>query len=199
MQYFSTLPKIVQYENFTSKLLTNITARASVVPSLLNDPVVFYKYDIQDEDTPESVAQKYYGDSYAYWVILYTNEIMDPLWDWPLSNKNFNNYIENKYPSEEFNVYATIHHYEKIVTQLDVITNTTTVNKVIIDQTTYDSLVETTNTYTLPTGNVIVTITKNAVSYYDYEWQANEDKRTINLLNRIYLGQIEEEFKNLMS
>ena len=75
MKYFETLPKIVQTENFSAQLMTNIMARASVIPSLLTNPLVYYEYDIQDGDTPEIVAQKYYGDSYAYWVVLYTNQI----------------------------------------------------------------------------------------------------------------------------
>lgn len=198
MKYFETLPKVVVSGNFTSKILTNIMARASIVPTLLTDPLNFYTYDIQDGDTPEIVAQKYYGDSYTYWVVLYTNGIMDPQWDWPLSVNEFNEYINSKYPNIN-DAYTAIHHYEKIITQVDVESNTTTTNKIIIDQTDYNNLVESTNTYSLPTGNVYVTITKNAVSQYDYEVNLNESKRNIKLLNKLYLNQLESEFEKLMS
>lgn len=198
MKYFETLPKVVVSGNFTSKILTNIMARASIVPTLLTDPLNFYTYDIQDGDTPEIVAQKYYGDSYAYWVVLYTNGIMDPQWDWPLSVNEFNEYINSKYPNIN-DAYTEIHHYEKIITQVDAESNTTTTNKIIIDQTDYNNLVESTNTYSLPTGNVYVTITKNAVSQYDYEVNLNESKRNIKLLNKLYLNQLESEFEKLMS
>ena len=199
MKYFETLPKIVQTENFSAQLMTNIMARASVIPSLLSNPLVYYEYDVQDGDTPEIVAQKYYGDSYAYWVVLYTNQMTDPQWDWPLSYNNFNSYIEEKYTNNSINAYSTVHHYEKITTQVDLATNTTTTNKLIIDEDTYNSLTETSNTYSLPTGNVFVTITKNAVSIYDYELDLNESKRSIKILNRAYLNQIQDEFKALMS
>ena len=91
MQYFDTLPKIIKTDaTGNSLLMTNLMARASVIPSLLQNPAVFYQYDIQDGDTPEIVAYKYYGDVYRYWMIFYCNQIIDPQWDWPLNNQQFN-------------------------------------------------------------------------------------------------------------
>lgn len=197
MQYFATLPKIVYIDkDRVSRVFTNIMARANIVGSLLNNPLVFYTYDIQDEDTPEIVAYKYYGDVYRYWILLYCNQMVDPQWDWPLSSKQFETYIADKY--QEFNPYSTVHHYEKIISKYDQNTLTTTENVVIIDETTYNSMTEGTNSYSLPTGIVTVTTTKKAVSYYEYELNLNESKRNIKVLNRIYADQLEKEFKNLM-
>lgn len=197
MQYFATLPKIVYIDkDRVSRVFTNIMARANIVGSLLNNPLVFYTYDIQDEDTPEIVAYKYYGDSYRYWILLYCNEMVDPQWDWPLSSREFEVYMADKY--QEFNPYSTVHHYEKIITKYDENTLTTTENVVNIDESTYNSMSEGTHSYNLPTGTVTVTTTKKAVSYYEYELKLNESKRNIKILNRIYADQLETEFKNLM-
>jgi hypothetical protein len=125
------------------------------------------------------------------------NEILDPQWEWPMSGQVFNNYLTAKYG--DINVYSTTHHYEKTITQYDFGTNTTTSNTVEIDEDTYTSLEETTKTFSLPTGDVSVTISKNAVSYYDYESKLNESKRTINILNSNYVNQLETELKKLMS
>lgn len=197
MQYFTTLPKIVKTDSFgQSLLMTNLMARSSVIPSLLNNAALFYQYDIQDGDTPESVAYKYYGESYRYWIVLFANQILDPQWNWPMNNLVFASYLNDKYPS--INVYSTIHHYEKINTQFDFGTNTSTVDKVEISEDAYNNLIPSTNTYTLPTGKVSVIITKNAVSIYDYELALNEANRTINILNNTYVNEIEKEFKSLM-
>lgn len=197
MQYFATLPKIVYRDkDRTSKVYTNLMARANIVPSMLNNPLVFYTYDLQDEDTPEIVAHKYYGDVYRYWIVLYCNQIRDPQWDWPLSSNDFQKYITDKYT--EINPYSTAHHYLKIITQYDASTLTTTVNTVTIDLSTYNSLVESTNTYTLPTGQVTIAITKKAVSYYEYELELNESKRNIKILNKLYADKLEREFEKLM-
>jgi hypothetical protein len=80
-----------------------------------------------------------------------------------------------------------------------VTTQTTTVENIVIDEDTYNSLVESTNTYTLPTGNVTVTVTKRAVSYYDYEVELNDKKRNIKILNSVYVDEVEKQFKNLLA
>jgi hypothetical protein len=199
MQYFDTLPKILQYDNVgTGRLFTNLLARASIIPELLKNPAIYYSYDIQDGDTPEIIAHKYYGDSYRYWMVLLANEILDPQWEWPISGNIFNDYLIGKY-GQSFNTQATIHHYEKTITQFDSGTNTTTTNTVEIDLNTYNTTYQTIKSYTLPTGVVTVTISKSAISYYDYELNLNESKRNIQLLNSSYVNQLETELKNLMS
>ena len=199
MQYFDTLPKILQYDNVgTGRVFTNLLARASIIPELLKNPAMYYSYDIQEGDTPEIIAHKYYGDSYRYWMVLLANEILDPQWGWPMSNTVFNDYLISKY-GQAFNTQSTIHHYEKTLTQFDSGTNTTTTNTVEIDLNTYNTTFETTKSYTLPTGVVTVTISKAAVSYYDYELDLNESKRSIQILNSSYVNQLETELKNLMT
>ena len=135
MQYFDTLPKVIYTQNGVSSVYTNLLARVSVIPQLLKDPLIYYTYDIQEGDTPEIIAHKYYGDSYRYWIVLFANELLDPQWDWPLTSKMFEQYLADKYPST--NIYSEIEYYEKVITQYDVNTQTTTVNRVRIDEDVY--------------------------------------------------------------
>lgn len=198
MQYFDTLPKIVKTDSVgNSIVMTDLMARCSIIPQILKNPMLFYEYSIQDGDTPEIVAYKYYGDSYRYWVVLFANQLIDPQWNWPLSSNSFDEFIANKY--QAFNPYSTTHHYEKIITQFDAVTQTTTTKNITIDEDTYNSLITGTYTYTLPTGNVSVTISKTAVSYYDYELAVNEAKRNIKILNSAYVTQLEKQFADLMA
>ena len=109
MQYFSTLPKIVKTSaDGTSMLMTNLMARASVIPSLMKNPAVFYQYDIQDGDTPEIVATKYYGDPYRFWIVLFSNQILDPQFEWPLNTNEFADYLAAKYPSIRSSPYSAM-------------------------------------------------------------------------------------------
>lgn len=198
MQYFNTLPKLIYTdENGTSSLRVNLLARARIIPELLKNPLVYYTYDIQEGDTPEIIAYKYYGDSYLYWVVLLANEIIDPQWEWPLNGNQFMSYLQEKYGEQ--NIYSEIHHYEKIITQFDETTKITTTTNITIDEDTYNSLVETSNTYTLPTGPVSVAVKKKAVTVYEYESLLNESKRNIKILNSLYVDQLQTEFRNLMS
>jgi hypothetical protein len=196
MKYFETLPKIVVTDkNKNSKILTNLMTRASVVQKLLKNPLIFYDYNIQDSDTPELIAHKYYGDINRFWLVLFGNELIDPQWNWPLSTKVFGDYVASKYTPSQL---TEVHHYEKIITKLDKGTDITTVETIVIDEETYNNLIESTNTYTLVTGPVTVTVTKNIVDNFGYEMHLNESKRSIKLINKKYANQIEDEFTKLM-
>jgi hypothetical protein len=202
MQYFNTLPKLIKTDDKgSSLLLTNILARANLLQNFLSSPAIYYEYDIQDGDTPEIIAHKYYGDVYRYWVVLFANQIIDPQWQWPMSGDVFKSYIDSKYTlaTPAVNPYTTVHHYEKQINTLDISTNITTTNKISISQNTYNSLTTSTTNYSLATGTVKVTISKNLINIYDYELQLNEDKRSIKILKNNYVGQLEKQFKSLMS
>jgi hypothetical protein len=114
MKYFDTLPKIIQTINGQSNLYTNLMARASMIPKVMTDPSNYYQYDIQEGDTPEIIADKYYGDSYRYWIVLFSNQLLDPQWDWPMSTTLFEHYMKNKYSN--INPHNVMHHYEKTIT-----------------------------------------------------------------------------------
>ena len=197
MKYFNTLPKIVtsDYNNNTI-VLTNLLARASLIDNYLDNPLMFYTYDIQEGDTPEIIAHKYYDDPYRYWIVLVSNQVLDPQWNWPLNSGVFNKYIVDKYTT--INPYSDVHHYEKIITQFDVVTKTTTKNTVVVDQAAYNLVNENTKTVSLRTGSVSITTSKRGVSFYDYEQELNETKRNIKLLNKNYMNSFESQFYKLM-
>lgn len=209
MLYFDTLPKIVTVDNNNNPVIaTNLLSRASIIQNLLVNPALFYTYDIQDGDTPEIVASKYYGDPYRYWLVLFSNQILDPQWQWPLSSVQFESYMEDKYGAlaagnnQTMVAYTQtiVQEYRKIYTSYDSTTaNTTTINYTI-DQNTYTNLITGTQTVNLPSGaSCIITIEKTPIDLYTYEVEQNETKRTINLINSIYAGQFEQQLDSLMN
>ena len=122
--------------------------RTDLIPQLSKNPLVFYQYSIQEGDTPEIIADKYYGDSFRYWITLYSNpNIMDPQSDWPLTSQQFLIYLNDKYATAangSSNVLSytqgTVHHYEKIFTSYDDETQTTAVKSVEVDLDTYNNI-----------------------------------------------------------
>ena len=197
MQYFDTLPKIIYTKNGVSNIYTNLMARASLIPEFLKNPALYYKYSIQDSDTPEIIAYKYYGDSYRYWILLFTNELLDAQWDWPLTSAEFEKYIEKKY--SDVNPHYVLHHYEKTITQYNQLYLTTTENTIVIDDKDYEMVDE--QYYIKYVGDEVIefTIKKTPVSLYDHEYRLNEAKRQINLLNSSYVDLMEKQLKSLMA
>lgn len=207
MKYFNSLPLLINKDsNNNSYLLKNILIRTKLVSELSRNPMIFYKYSIQESDTPESIAYKYYGDQYRYWLIFMANEIMDPQWDWPLTSRQFLAYLKDKYATDAGGVanvlsytQGTVHHYEKVITTLDNVTQTTAIKSVVVDFDTYNLIQTQTKTKSFSGGATVThTTSKNAVSIYDYENELNESKREINLINSSYVSGLESQFENLV-
>ena len=67
----------------------NIILGARFREVLKDNAFVFYPYTIHDDDRPDIIAHKYYGSSDYTWIIFYANDILDPLYDWPLPYTDF--------------------------------------------------------------------------------------------------------------
>ena len=195
------------YSNFD--IVTNITFRFGIIKDVLSNITSYFTYAVRDGQRPEMIAENVYGDPEAYWIILYANNMYDPQYDWPMSYGVFQNFIKKKYGSVQW-AQTNYHHYEKIITRVESLTNTTTTQRFIIDYNKLttnnmnvpydyylglpDQSINTINTY----GQTVVeTITRNAVSYYDYEDELNESKRNIKIIKPEYYVQIRKEFDDL--
>lgn len=209
MLYFDTLPKIITPDqNGQAIVLTNLMVRAKLLEDFENNPMLFYQYSIQDGDTPEIIADKYYDDSYRYWLVLYSNKILDPLWDWPLDNLTFLSYIDKKYAAEAEDANqtpfeytnTTVYAYQKITKTIDLETSLENIVYTALNQTQYNALSPSTNTYTIPNSpSCSVEISKRIVTIFDHEYEMNENKRVIKLLNNFYVTEFERAFAEAMS
>jgi hypothetical protein len=203
MLYFNSFPKVIttDYKN-NSLLLTNIMSRVSIISSILQNPLLFYSYNIKDGDRPDIIADKYYKDVNKFWLVLYSNQIMDPEYDLPITGPKFNDYLAAKYPA--IDISGTVYEYRKIITTYDPVSLTTTNRTIVVDLPTYNNIVIGTQTYNFydtnnnVTGSVTQTISKQSVSILQYEIEQNEVKRNINLISTSYSDQIEKELVNLM-
>ena len=208
MLYFDAFPLVAasDYKN-NAILLTNLMARVDIIPSLLKNPLLFYSYDLKESDRPDIIANKYYDDSNKYWMVLYANEIMDPLYDWPLTSQQFDAYLKNKYSvaagGDTFVLTyttSTVQEYRKIITTYDSTSLETTIKTVVVDLTTYNSITAASTTQTFSSGaSVTRTLSKSAVSIYDYELELNEAKQNIKLIDSVYSNQLEKDLKILMA
>jgi hypothetical protein len=212
-KYFNYFPKTFYSSNTNSTGLdtvTNIISRFSFENSLKQNSATFYKYNIQDSDTPEIIAQKYYKNVERHWIVLLFNDILDPQWDWPLKQKTLISYIDKKYTANG-TANATIQtglawamdvnnvqSYYKIITRTSF-DDTQIIEKISVDANTYANVIQTTNSYALQDGTTITeTITKEKQSFYQYEVDLNESKREIKLLKPEFVSAVEKEFKKVI-
>lgn len=96
--YFEKFPQIVySLDNKSGFAVTDIFRRVKAETQRLLTAAAYDEYDIKDGETPEILAHKFYGNSNLHWLILIANDIIDPRWDWPLTQAQLNNYITDKY------------------------------------------------------------------------------------------------------
>lgn len=205
-KYFNYFPKTFYKLNENSNdvdVVTNITSRFGFEQAFKNNSAVYYEYNIQDSDTPEIIANKFYGSSERHWAVLMVNDIVDPQFDWPLDQRTIISYMNEKYSAnasvgQSGTAWAqsNIHSYYKVETRTTNSTGSELQTKLQIDANTYANVAATTTNLTLDDGNSItITTTKETKSYYDYEIEQNETKRTIKLLKPEFVSSIEEEIK----
>jgi len=174
MSYFSQFPK-VSYDvrgNGIPQSMTNITKRVRFRNYIKSNYVTFDFYDVKSGETPEYIANEFYGDSRLHWIILLTNDILDYYNDWPMAVEQFEKYVYSKY--DDVNA---IHHYEYEQESGD----TTFLIELPNDSAT-----------TIPVG-------ATAITNYEYEEKIQENKRRIRLIQPRFIGQIKREFTNKMN
>ena len=217
-KYFNYFPTTYYTNSDSSTALdtvTNIIARFAFESELKENTSIFYPYDVQDGETPEMIANKYYGSSEKHWIVLLFNDIIDPQYDWPLDQRTLIKYINDKYADNgaRHSPYLTgiqwaqdagnVKAYYKTVTRLSSKpTKNQIVEKIEIDANTHTNLPVTTTTYTLQDGSrTTETISKTTQTYYDYEVELNDNKRTIRLLKAEYVTEngLINEFKRVIN
>jgi hypothetical protein len=207
-KYFNYFPKtLYTSDTETGVVVTNIISRFAFEKSYRENSAVYYEYDIQDSDTPEIIADKMYGNSERHWIVLMMNEIVDPQYDWPLDQRTIISYINDKYTANASAGQTGIswaqqntHSYYKIETRTTDSTSNKIEKKLQIDSNTYTDLIESTTNLNLQDGNSItIKVTKETKSYYDYEIELNESKRTIKLIKPEFVSALENELIRVLA
>ena len=171
MSYFSHFSTIM-YDpagDGSAKVATDILGRVRVRTNMKKEIVMLDQYDVQENETPEILADRHHGSPHYHWVIMLLNDISDVNHDWIKSTRQLQKYLTTKYTDTQL---TEAHHYEISQTSGD------TTIKIEVENTTYPSATVVTN--------------------YEYEVALNESKRRIDLLRNDYLGMFVDEFTNMV-
>ena len=195
--YFSLIPDV----NYDSKPLSfpfsesdyitakNFFRRYQVNPDIFEYATFYKKYSVEEGDKIEYIAERYYGDAFYDWVIILTNNFINPLFAFPLDSETLRKTVESKYGFD--GAYSGIHHY--VTSEVRTGDLLALEGNLIVDQNFYNS------PFSYWDGTQVVTVPGNTVSSpvsnYDYEISQNEKKREIFILKRVFFDRFVEEFK----
>ena len=170
--YFDNFPTIPYDSELTGQFkdVKNLLRRVGVRAKVKSNASLFDTYDVKNGETPESIAFKLYGDAELHWVVMLLNDITDRYHDWPMSEAQFLQFVNEKYSNVD-----AVHHYEISQSSGD----TSVKINIGIDNTDYP--------------------TATAITNFEHEQEQQDIKRKIRLLDPSFIADFVEEFKSLMS
>ena len=184
-EYISRLPGASISEYITVK---NLFRRAKLNPDLFNDLTNFTEYKIIGDERPDQVANKIYNNPYYDWVVLLSNNVINLVDEWPLSQDAFQKYMTSKY-GDDINFFNA-HHYETLE------------QKDSIGRTVLPGGLQVPESFTFTffnSGNQVTrkNITKE-VTNLEYEENIQLNRRNIFLLRSEFLNVAIENLEDVM-
>lgn len=141
-----------------------------------NQDFALNDFIIKSEHTrPDVIAELYYDDARLAWLVLLPNVSVDPYYEWPLSQREFDRWMTNKYGSVQ-TAQATILYYEHNTKDITISEDTFTNSNIA--------------KYVLPVDYTPV----YAYSHFD---RINENRRHIKLIDSQYLTIVMADLKRL--
>lgn len=109
MAYFSKFP-VVNYpirdgSAFRLVVARNLLRRIALSDGMKGTDSAFIEYNIKDGERPEHIAEKVYGDPSFHWIVLLTNDVIDPYHGWYKSSSTMEDFIQKKHSG--YSVYFT--------------------------------------------------------------------------------------------
>lgn len=197
--YFSFIPNL-EYDLKPTKYPFNTTdyqtvknffRRFKVNEDLFDYAVFFTEYNITDEDRPDLLAEKAYGNPFYDWVILLLNNMINPYSDWPQTEYNLRKQVEQMYANPD----ATS-HYETIEKK-DSKGKIVLKGGLSVDEKFYTSPFKYYDSDTKQVAQVAGNTVCYPVSFFDAERKKNDERRKIYLLKGSYFNSFVNEFRKL--
>ena len=170
--YFDQNFPTIEYDsvgNGEFKDVKNLLRRVALNTKVKSNAYIYDTYDVKEGETPESIADNLYDDPELHWVIMLVNDITDRYHQWPMTEAQFLQYVNDKYDNVD-----AIHHYE-------------------ISQESGDTAVK----INIGTSNADYP-TATAITNFEHEQEQQDAKRKIRLLDPRYVSQFVSEYQLLM-
>lgn len=196
---FESFPK-VNYtldDGETIQIVTDLFRRVILSKELKENNSFFETYEVLHGETPEEVSYRFYGTQNLHWLILMVNDIIDPRFEWPVSEENLLQLTSKKYGGDTSVFTPAIAKNAKgyqVETYFLLAEDSTHKNPIRL---TFETDSQT------PTKIPIVYAESSTIaefdSNYEVEEQRNESYRNIKVLKAEIIPDIVQEYRNLLT
>tara|TARA_B100000941_G_scaffold103097_1_gene72179 strand:- start:511 stop:1167 length:657 start_codon:yes stop_codon:yes gene_type:complete len=193
MAYFDLFPN-VELPSYSEKrsssydtiIVKNLFKRGKIREDFFQNVTAFNKFMVEGDDRPDNVAYQLYEDDQLDWVVLLSNNIINVRDEWPMSQYDFQRYIDNKYDPVQL---GQIHHYETKEIRLP--------NGVLALQAGLEVDANFTFSYSYESTDYNINDVIS-ISNLEYEIKKNDDKRSIYVIRPEYVNIIISDMREIM-
>ena len=193
MAYFDLFPN-VELPSYSEKrsssydtiIVKNLFKRGKVREDFFQNVAAFNKFMVEGDDRPDNVAYQLYEDDQLDWVVLLSNNIINVRDEWPMSQYDFQRYIDNKYDPVQL---GQIHHYETKEIRLP--------DGVLALQAGLEVDADFTFSYSYESTDYNINDVIS-ISNLEYEIKKNDDKRSIYVIRPEYVNIIISDMREIM-
>jgi hypothetical protein len=146
--------------------------KTNIIKELFLGQSIFYTYEVKDGEKPSMVAYNYYGSVDYTWLVMISNQMIDPYFDWILSDEEFQQFIISKYNSILAAQTLVVEYADNVSDE-----------RYSLDTFNYVFEGDDLDGWLIP------------VYAYDKEFELNEQKRNIKLIDKRFTRQITLELE----
>ena len=197
MAYFDDFPDLLlpsfsQDRNSSNDLIRvkNLFKRAKIRTDIQNSPFAFDEFTIVGDARPDNIADRIYNSPFLDWVVLISNNIINVRDEWPMTQSDFQNYLNDKYGTVLLN---QIHHYETL--KINDPNGSLLLEKGLRVDENFTLKYSYEGEYKTLSGSDLL----KSVTNYEFEVEKNDDKRNIFLLKPNYISTIISDMREIMT
>ena len=191
--YFKQLPDLLYLDRENKEIRTyakakNLFRRIKLRSISTEQLANFQFYNVINGERPDQVAFKFYDDPSLDWVVLLTNNIINVQTEWPMDNKSFERYLEDKYGDTLYDVVEYVskeirNASGEIILQRGLkIPQNYSFTYFDIGSNQYETVVD----------------ISLAVTNYIKEVKIQNERRAIRILRKEYIDELERELEELL-
>lgn len=195
---FKYFPEI----KYDKHLTRDLTRHISFIEEIERNPYVYLPYTLSDGEKPEDVSFHYYGTVEYTPYLLMANRVVNPYTDWLMTEENLTRHVIKKYAIKSGQRGFDVLRWATDGTRFDNIVyfvNRDDDSRVMACDTYIDLFIPTAQQEAFYERPETVTYTGLVqdwipVRYYDFEVMQNEDRRTVNVVDRELIGAVHKQF-----
>lgn len=196
---FADFPRIAYtLDDFESEqVVVDIFRRVIFSKEFLENSFYYEEYEVIGGESPENLSYRFYGTPNLYWLILMVNGIVDPRFNWPLSEEELYKITKSKYGGDN-NVFSTNKARNSAGYEVETFF-------ILLEESSHKEPLrllyedDTNQGISTPIPYTNSPIGTDFVSNFEVELEKNETNRTLKILKADVVEEILNNFKNLIN